>query len=160
MTTLMFALLALAPAAPCPDHLFTIGRNKNANIVVYDASMTSGALTASDPVTVYWIMKAQQGQRENLNVIERDKAYGFDVEPGEKPGTFSMTLKADKKKAITVLVRKGCPVALATIGGKPGILQRMFVQSKEELIEPKVEYIEIFGQDPATGASLYEKYVP
>ncbi len=158
MTLLILGLLA--QAAPCSEHLFFIARNKNANIVVYDGNRSaSGELIAAEPVTVYWIMKAQQGQRENLNVIERDKAYGFEIAAGPKPGTYTMTLKADKRKEITVLVRDGCPVALAAIGGKPGVLQRMFVQSKE-VIEPKVEYIEIFGQDPATGAALYEKFVP
>jgi hypothetical protein len=71
-----------------------------------------------------------------------------------------MALKADSKKAMTVAVQKGCGVVLTKIGGTQGILRRLFVQSKEELIRPKVEYIEFFGEDPATGKALTEKYVP
>ena len=88
------------------------------------------------------------------------KDAGIDVEPGAAPGTYAMALKADKKKKMTVAVRDSCGVVLTRIGGTQGILRRLFVKSKEELIRPKVEYIEFFGEDPATGQALTEKYVP
>jgi hypothetical protein len=141
--------------------MFVIERSTNANIVVYDANRgTDGQFVASDPVIVYWLMKAQQGQREELNLIERKEAYGIDVTPGKSPGTFDMALKADSKKAMTVALRKGCGVVLTQIGGKQAILRRLFVQSKEELIRPKVEYIDFFGEDASTGAQVTEKYKP
>ncbi len=162
-----FALFGLgassgfAADAPCPAHMFIIERSTNANIVVYDANRgADGKLVASEPVTVYWLMKAQQGQREELNLVERKEAYGIHVTPGATPGTFDMALVADKKKAMTVALQKGCGVVLTQIGGKQGILRRLFVQSKKELIKPKVEYIDFFGEDPSTGAPLTEKFTP
>jgi hypothetical protein len=141
--------------------MFVIERSTNANIVVYDANRgTDGQLVAAEPVIVYWLMKAQQGQREELNLVERKEAYGIEIKPAAASGTYDMALKADSKKAMTVAVQKGCGVVLTKIGGTQGILRRLFVQSKEELIRPKVEYIEFFGEDPATGKALTEKYVP
>jgi hypothetical protein len=54
----------------------------------------------------------------------------------------------------------GCPVVIAPIGGQSGILRRLFVQSKEGSLSPKVEFVELFGADAAGGGSLYEKFVP
>jgi hypothetical protein len=152
---------ALAADASCPDHMFIIERSTNANIVVYDANRgPGGEFDANEPVIVYWLMKAQQGQREELNLVERKEAYGIEVKPGKAPGTFDMALKADPKKAMTVALRKGCGVVLTPIGGQQAILRRLFVQSKEELIRPKVESIDFFGEDASTGAPVTEKYKP
>jgi hypothetical protein len=150
-----------AAEASCPDHMFIIERSTNANIVVYDANHApDGQLVATEPVIVYWLMKAQEGQREELNLVERKEAYGIDIEPGAAPGTYHMALKADKKKKMTVALQKSCGVVLTKIGGTEGVLRRLYVKSKEEMIRPKVEYIEFFGEDPATGQALSEKYVP
>jgi hypothetical protein len=54
----------------------------------------------------------------------------------------------------------GCPAAIFSIGGRQGILRRIFVKSKETIMMPKIEYVEIFGEEQATGAPLYEKFVP
>jgi hypothetical protein len=32
-------------------------------------------------------LKAQDGRREELNRVESQRAYGFDIEPGKDPGT-------------------------------------------------------------------------
>ncbi len=164
---LVLALAALGEApgsardTPCPAHLFHIERNKNANIVVYDANRgPTGDLDPTEPVKVYWLLNGQPDQREDLNVIERDRAYGFDVTPGKKPGTYTMVFKAGRRRQLTVRMLKGCPVVIGPIGGHQGILRKMFIQSKDGLVKPKVEYIEFFGEDSTTGAKLYEKYVP
>lgn len=165
------ALLALAlpapgevagvPGAPCPAHLFLIARSKNANIVAYDANRgPNGDLLASEPVVVYWLLNADPGKREELNALQRDHAYGVEVTPGVTPGSYAMVFKADRKRKFTVRMLDGCPVVTGSIGGQDGILRRLFVQSKEGSVRPKVEYIEFFGEDAPGGKSLYEKYVP
>src|SRR5436190_15974614 len=74
------AMLAVShtSVAQQSQSLFFIERNKNANIVQYDAKLASdGLFDAREPVTGYWIMKAENGRREELNRIERELAYGF-----------------------------------------------------------------------------------
>ena len=166
LALLAIALPALGDAAVClgggcPAHLFVIERSKNANIVAYDANRgPAGDLTASAPVVAYWLLNGEQGKREELNVVERERAYGFDVAPGDTPGTYAMAFKAGRKRRLTVRILDGCPVATASIGGQNGILRRMFVQSKESSLQPKVEYVEFFGEDATNGGRLYEKFVP
>jgi hypothetical protein len=165
-TILPFVLAAIGEAAgsvgdPCPAHLFIIERSKNANIVVYDANRgPAGDFAASEPVVAYWLLNGERGQREELNAVERKRAYGFDVTPGDTPGTYAMAFKASRKRSLTIRMLNGCPVATALIGGHNGILRRIFVQAKDDSFRPKVEYIDLFGDDVATGGLLYEKFVP
>ena len=159
---LMTAPAASSPAGnPCPAHLFVIERNKNANIVVYDANLGPGGdLTASEPVKAYWLMNATDGHREEMNIIEKQRAYGFDVVPGKAAATYTMTLRAGRKRHITICMRNGCPVAIGPIHGRSGILRKIFVQSKEGFTRPRVEYVELFGEDPENGGPLHEKFIP
>jgi Domain of unknown function (DUF4833) len=165
------ALLAFALPAPgedagsagdaCPTHLFVIARSKNANIVAYDANrVPAGDFVASTPVVVYWLLNGENGKREELNLVERQRAYGFDVTPGDSPLTYNMVFKADRKRRFNVRILDGCPVVTGSIGGEQGVLRRMFVQSKEDSMTPKVEYVELFGENAADRRPLYEKFVP
>lgn len=150
-----------AVAHPCPEHLFVIARSKNANIVVYDANREgSGDLAASKPVIAYWLLDGEKSKREELNIVQWESAYGFDVEPGNSPKTFAMTFKADRNRPLTIRTLNHCPVLTGRIGGHDAILHKMFVKSNESVTPPKVEYIELFGKDIATGKPLREKSVP
>ena len=163
---LAFALSALGESAgsggeSCPPHLFVIARSKNANIVAYDAHRgPTGDLSATEPIVAYWLLNGEDGKREELNRVERDRAYGFDITPGDTPGTYAMAFKAARKRRLSVRMLDGCPVVIAPIGDRSGILRRLFVQSKEGAFPPKVEFVELFGVDAASGGSLYEKFDP
>src|SRR5215470_3234558 len=113
---------------PCPEHLFVIERSKNANIVVYDANREpSGDLAASKPVVAYWLLNGDKGKREELNVVQWQSAYGFDVKRGRTPGTFAMTFKADRNRHLTIRTLNHCPVLTGPIGGRDAIMHKMFV---------------------------------
>ena len=152
----------VASAEGCPEHLFTVERSKNANVVVYDAQRTSsGELDPKRPVTVYWRLNAEKGQRADLNRIERQRAYGFDVDAAkDDPGSYRLVFNAGKKRTFLVRIRDGCAEAIATINGHPAVVTRIFVKSKEEGVMPTVESVEFFGRDVATGAPVEEKFTP
>src|SRR5580704_12037035 len=58
--------------------LFTIEKSSNAKRVQYDARvMADGHIDPHQPVVAYWIMAAENGRRQELNILERAKAYGF-----------------------------------------------------------------------------------
>ena len=164
LLALLLGLLGEASAAvahPCPEHLFVIERSKNANIVVYDANRGPGGdFSASKPVVAYWLLNGEKGKRQELNVVQWQSAYGFDVEPGNTPGTFAMVFKADRKRRLTIRTLNHCPVLTGPIDGHDGILRKMFVKSNESSSLPKVEYVEFFGEDVATRKPLHEKVIP
>ena len=153
--------LGLAAGETCSDHLLVIERSKNSNIVVYDARLApSGDLEKSKPVLVYWLLNGDKSRRKELTRLQRDYAYGMDVTPGGAPGTYKMVLKAERERPMTIRMLNGCPVATTTIGGKNGIVRKLFIKSKEGSLMPKVLSVEFYGEDPDDGQPLYEKYVP
>lgn len=168
MAMLASALLLLAllgepsPAAPraCPAELFRLGRSKNANVVVYEANLSpAGTLDPGAPVKALWVLHAARGEREELSWLEWRMAYGFDVRPDDPGPGFLLTFKAKGDRPVRIVLRDGCPVALAEIGGRQGILKRIFIKADDRYLIPSVEYVEVFGTDPDTGRDLYERIV-
>lgn len=150
-----------AQTQACPKHLFIIARNKNANIVAYDAHPgKAGELVSSQPVVAYWLLDGDESRREELTRFQRNRAYGVEGTPAATPATYLVDLKAQPKRRLVVRMLDGCWVATTEIGGKDAILRRMFVQAKEGTALPKVEYVEFFGEDPGSREPLYEKFVP
>ena len=145
--------------------LFTIERSKNANVVQYDAHLTAaGAFDPVAPVSAYWIMLAKDGRREELNFVERRKAYGFEIAPNivttGATNSLTMTIVAYKDRQITVkkVGQKVWPEIM--IAGRPAVFQKMYISSTEGLVLPTVNYIELFGKDLESGAALSEKISP
>ncbi|OQR99678.1 hypothetical protein ACHHYP_05084 [Achlya hypogyna] len=166
-----------APAAlPCNPELtkvrgvdqstaFIIQRSNNANTVVYKGNVIKqSALDAKSPLHIYWIMYAQPGPpfpTEELNMIERNTAYGATCTPGAAPNEFDMALASLKDRAIVLFFDGTCVRARTTINGRPNVyLERVYVQSTTSWGLPKVEFVEIFGVDPKTSEVVYEKKLP
>ena len=151
------ALKASAEEAFVP--LFVIERSVNGNTVHYDAKLKDGKLDPQQPVVAYWIL-SESGKRQELNVLERLKAYGFTIRPDKEPEAFRMTLVADKKKEIRVF-RMGAAVrAEAMIGACEAYLQKIFIVSKKSFMINLPEYADMFGNDMSTGAECHERVTP
>jgi len=141
--------------------LFFIERSKNANIVQYDANLASdGLFDGRSPVSAYWIMKAEDGHREELNRIERELAYGFSARVVEDRRSVWLTLVASKQRPVRLILGDDGVVRSETqIAGRKAYLTKIYVKASEGVM-PKVEYIELFGRDPKTGAAVYERKTP
>jgi hypothetical protein len=160
-----FAVLMLlsAPAAPQVkiNPLFIIQRSKNANVVHYDAQLTAdGKLDPKEPVIAYWVMLAEDGRREKLNWIEKKKAYGFDIKPDPSGNGYRMTVAAYPKQQITVRQQGDAVRAELVIGGRPAVLEKMYINASDGLMGPKVHYVELYGKDLQTGRKRFQKIVP
>ncbi|DAZ94344.1 TPA: hypothetical protein N0F65_000908 [Lagenidium giganteum] len=142
---------------------FVIYRNKNKNVVLYSGKLQAdGTLHPSDPLDVYWIMFENNGHpREELNMIERNSAYGASVKPKDgAPGKFEVQLTSLKDRTITLSVENGQVVGRGAINGVENCrLERVFVSSTTSWGMPKVEFIEIHGFDES-GKAVMEKKIP
>ncbi|KAG7390278.1 hypothetical protein PHYPSEUDO_008416 [Phytophthora pseudosyringae] len=142
---------------------FVVYRNKNKNVVVYAVNIREdGTLDPENPLDVYWIMFEQEGApREELNMIERNTAYGATVKPREgHPGEFEVTLTSLKDRVIYLSVVDGKPVGRGSINGNDGCtLERVFVYSTTSWGMPKVQHLEIHGKD-TEGNAIMEKKLP
>lgn len=150
---------AAAAALPGGPTLLVIERNTNANVVHYDAGLTSdGALNPAEPVIVYWVMLAGDGRRKKLNWLEKKKAYGVKLKPAADG--YTMTLAAAPWMKLAVK-KAGSAVRLeGPINGRPAVLEKMFIQSRGGLLGPKVQYIDLYGKDLATGEACRERILP
>ena len=157
LATLLISHVALAQQRV---GLFFIERNKNANIVVYEANLArDGLFDTREPVQAYWLMKAERGQREELNKIEREMAYGFDVRLTDNRKGAWLTLVAYRAQPIHLVVGSGGVRPEAQIAGRKAHLTKIYVKASSGLI-PSVDYVELFGIDVATGKPLTERRKP
>jgi hypothetical protein len=153
-------------AAPTAAHkktqlLFIIERSKNANVVHYDARLTSdGKLDPKEPVVAYWLLLAEDGRREELSWIEKEKAYGFDIKPDPSVNGYKMTLVAAPQLQITIKKAGEAIRAEGVIGGQPAVLEKIYINASDGLTGPKVHYIMLYGKGLKTGGKLSQKIVP
>ena len=154
-----------SPRQPPPRRgtqpLFIIERNKNANVVHYDAQLTAdGKLDPKGPVIAYWVMLAQDGKRKSLSWIEKKMAYGFKVKPDPSVNGYQMTIVAATQRSIAVKTVGSAVRAEIVIDGRPAILEKMYLNATEKLTGPTVHYLELYGKDVQTLEKRYEKVIP
>jgi hypothetical protein len=140
--------------------LFFIGRSKNKNCVQYDVHLTkSNDLPASSPVTAHWVL--ENGEQEDLTLIERKYAYGIHSQEKLEQNKFRLLLVALKNREIIIERMNGSFWAVVSINGKKSILERVYIESKERLMGlPKVLYIDLFGRDKEKGFPISERIMP
>jgi hypothetical protein len=140
--------------------LFIIERSKNANVVHYDARLTAdGKLDPNEPVIAYWVLLAKDGRREELNWIEKKKAYGFIIKPDSSVNGYKMTLVSVPQGQITVKKDGDAVRAERAIDGHPAVLEKIYINASDGLLGPKVHYIELHGKDIKTGEKRFQKIV-
>ena len=147
-----------APASTQP--LFIIERSKNANTVHYDARLTAdGELDATEPVIAYWVLRAEDGRRKELNGIEKALAYGFEIKPDPSIGGYIMTMVATPQRPIIVKKAGNAVRAQLVIDGHPAIVEKMYINASDGDSWPQVHYIELYGTDVQTGEKRFERII-
>jgi Domain of unknown function (DUF4833) len=149
---LSLAVPRLARGTPARTRLFVIERSKNKNIVCYDLLHPEGQAT-HPKLDVYWRMNQEKGQRSELTLFERDRAYGYRI-VSEHPLSFA--LKAAPKRPIEVVTRSGQTSAELTISGVRATLDAVYVKTREGGLIPQVLYVELQGHLPS-GALVTER---
>ena len=135
--------------------LFTIEKSSNANRVQYDARLTAdGHFDPHQPVTAYWIMAAENGRRQELNILERAKAYGFTLRQ-DGLDSYRLWVVSHPKKEIHVFVDGATVRAEAVIGGKVALVEKIYIQMRKSLLLSFPDFGEMFGFDRETGEKRY-----
>jgi len=142
------------------DHLFFIESSKNKNLVQYDVQLTENDdILDSDPVSVYWVL--ENGTQRDLNPIQRRFAYGIDSYEKLEKNKFRFCLVALKAREVIVEKTEGSFRAITAINGKPSVLERVYVKSRERWAGlPRVLYVDLFGRTKEAGLPINERIVP
>jgi hypothetical protein len=156
----LICLLVVAGWARGQDRsvpLFTIEKSSNANRVQYEARvMPDGHIDPRQPVVAYWIMAAENGRRQELNLLERAKAYGFTLRQ-DGLDSYRLWVVSHREKEIHVFLDQGRVRAEAVIGGRVALVEKIFIQMKKSFVLSFPEFGEMFGYDRETGEKRYEK---
>ncbi len=164
--SLLFAFLATFVwsvgdgACENAQHLFSIARSKNGNIVQYDARTTQdGNLAGEAPVFAYWVL--ENGERNELSTIQRIYAYGIEDQKRLEKNRCEIVLSALTDRKITVKKTARGYRAFVLINGREGILERVYVESREGLMGlPRVQYVDLFGRDGQSRLPVTERIFP
>ena len=136
--------------------LFVIERSVNANVVHYDAKLgPDGKLDPREPVVAYWIMRAEDGRRQDLNLIERLKAYGFTTQ-ASGADAYKLSIVSEKMRQILVTHEANAARAEMLIGGCHAYLQRIFVNTRKSMLLNFAESAELQGVDTTSGQPCRE----
>ncbi|GMO67246.1 MAG: hypothetical protein Nk1A_5270 [Endomicrobiia bacterium] len=139
-------------------NLFSIKRNKNANVVMYDIRLDSnGNIDELNPIDAYWILYDEQGQRSEIKAFEK-KAYGFMIKYNIE-GYYDLTLRAVPDRSMKIILLNGEPKVVIKINNEDAYLSTVFVFARDNLIIPKVLYYTITGFDIKTRSQITEKIV-
>ena len=134
--------LARTHANGSPDIMFVIHRSSNENLVCYKGVEQEDTHVGCHP---YWIMQTKGGATEELNMIERNTAYGLKVEAAGE-NTWNMQIASLKGLTIVVTKGEGGWTAKTTINGvADATLVAVHVEMKSSWGMPKVDYVEMFG---------------
>lgn len=137
--------------------LFTIEKSSNANRVQYEARVTpDGHIDPHQPVVAYWIMAAENGRRQELNILERAKAYGFTLHQ-DGVDSYRLWVVSHPKKEIHVFVDGATVKAEAVIGGRVALVEKIYIQMRKSFLLNFPDFGEMFGFDRETGEKRTEK---
>jgi hypothetical protein len=151
------AVLGVAQMKTVP--LFTIEKSSNANRVQYEARVTGdGHIDPKEPVVAYWIMAAENGRRQELNLLEKAKAYGFTLHR-DGADSYRLRVVSHREKEIHVYLAGATVRAEATIDGRVALVEKIFIQMKKSFMLSLPDFGEMFGFDRETGQKLVEKVV-
>jgi Domain of unknown function (DUF4833) len=165
-------LLLTLPLLPAPAWsidlpLFFIQRSKNANEVHYHLQVDDRChLVSNAPVSAVWkLLEDSPDKTASLSVFDH-MAYGVAQQRVADNGV-SFSLKALEQKRIhasaAALPQMGTCSARAQveINGQRAVLERIYVQTEEGWLKPKVIYVDVFGTSMDTRAApVRERLTP
>lgn len=144
------------PIPPASAHrMFFLQRTPNANTIACDLNVDSkGNVNLKAPLITYWLRYGDSpaGEKKELNFIQRHFAYGLNIkERGDKKYEFWFV--SYKKYHMYLLQTKdGKWRVYGKINDKLTVLGSIFIYIKGgSFWNPHVEYVELRGEDLATG---------
>ena len=143
------------------DLLFYIQRNQNQDAIVYRVNRTrNGTVNRHLPMEAYWIRFTEGGIRTELNQIQSQLAYGYDIDQ-ISPDLYRFQFVSYKDLTF-YMVRQGERDDFKVTyqyDGKTVLLKNIYVYALEFGVFPDVKYIELFGEDFNSGEKDYRKII-
>jgi len=149
------------PVPPANSHsLFYLQRTPNSNTILVELNEKNGVVDKDDPTHVLWLRYTEQGQRQELNWIQRHFAYGLKQ---EDMGNDTWELRFVSYKKIPMYLKRS-PAdnkhhVYCEISGKQAVLSRVYIRIDPggTFWSPNVKWLELKGTDVQTGKELVQR---
>ncbi len=154
-----FTQTTVFPTPPStPLHLFYLQRSSNTNTIVVDIHRKGAVPDEDEPVHVYWLRYQENGQKEELNFIQRKFAYGIKAKKIAS-NQFELNFVSYKKQKFFLMPGADKQYHVyAVINGKTVLLSRVYLHiNGGSFWKPNVEYMELAGTDPVTHQAVKER---
>jgi hypothetical protein len=143
--------------------LFYVQRTHNRNTIIYELNLKAdGKIDTKEPLHPLWIRYEEGGIRKELSYLQ-NRVYGLNVRMLDRE-TWLLNFRQYSKRTIYLIKSKKtkCYKAMITINGKMATLTSLFICSVNNAlgIPSKVNYIDITGIDPVSGAVVNERVIP
>lgn len=145
--------------------LFKIARNKNGNMISYNAIVSSGcSLYSETPFYAYWKMYEKGiDEVEELNWIEQKFAYGIwnQVKYSEREGIFrTRALKEVQIQVALEVSPQGCTSqTFINIENTKIQLDSVYIFAKKQFLvsSPRVKYIDFVGKELIADSTIIKR---
>ncbi|HET9058080.1 MAG TPA: DUF4833 domain-containing protein [Chitinophagaceae bacterium] len=139
--------------------LFYLQRQPNTNTIVVELRVKEGKVDDEIPVHVFWQRYTEDGKRAELNFIQRKFAYGIQTKK-IADGIFDLNFVSYRK--IKFRLERGKDnfwrVYANLVNGSRMILRRVYLHiNGGSFWKPRVEYVELKGNDPVTYKEIRER---
>jgi hypothetical protein len=146
----------------CKPHLFAINKSDNKNVLYYDAAVKNGEFDNAAPISIYWIMNAEKGQREDLTMLEEPQ-FGITSKEVLKGKEYVVNVKNSELSGKDMRVffdETGCPAITVSLSGKAAYLDNIYINLTRGFILPTVHWLELTGYAVSDGAKVSERVTP
>jgi len=139
--------------------LFQIERSRDSNKIYYEANLDEkGKLCRDEPIRIYWIKHAEQGQKAPLTWIQSQLAYGLEFLAVDDDVAEFRFVSHKKRRLVLRCGGSGFAVYLPDKGMQ---LEKVFVQiNGESFLFPTIPYVKVYGRDQATQEQIEETIRP
>lgn len=137
------------------NQLLYLQRDPDANTIVYRLNIKNGKLVSNEPVSAFWIRYEEDGKIAALTTLQKRLAYGIKSKFIEKSKYELRFASYSKLPLYLVKSETSAYHVYALVQQRKMVLNRVFVWVKEGTFNiPKVQYIELNGNDAETGKQL------
>jgi phosphatidylglycerophosphate synthase len=142
------------------NQLFYLQRDPNTNTIICELNVNEkGELDKEEPVKVYWLRYQDNGEKKDLNYIQRKFAYGIE---SKAIGNNQYKLNFVSYKKFPMYLMKSVTDnkyhVYVTANNKKMRLDRVFVRIEGgTLWVPNVKYVELSGNNPQNEDRMVER---
>jgi hypothetical protein len=158
LTSILLMTIAASSAASAAQTLplFSIENSMIKSKAVYVIQLNDDfQIDKGEPVYGFWLRPS--GSTREMTWAERRTAYGIEYQNVKGASSIEIALSKFAQRKITIEIADQKAVAYMTINGKNCIFQKVYIKATGSEFWPTVEYAEIIGIDPDTGAGVTER---